>query len=122
MTATGADRNNTTRQAADIGGRPSIGCCLIPQLTEAVGAPALHTPGAGERAGMAATGADRNDPARESGHIGGRRLTGRRTVPQFAVSVETPALHGTRVRERTGVAIPTAHGDHAVRQPAHVHR
>ena len=106
--------------------RTSTGTLLrvrpVPQLAEAVVAPALDPARARQRAGVDAAGGDRADAAREPADVDRDVALRVRPVPQLAEEVVAPALDPARARQRAGVDAAGGDRADAARKPADVDR
>ena len=70
----------------------------------------LTPPRAGDRAGVVSARGDRDDPAREAGHVDWRAAIGRCPVPELATLIGTPTFHPASTGQSARVAVASGDG------------
>jgi hypothetical protein len=104
VSAAGIDSAGAS-QSTDIHRRTPIGRRTIAKLTSDICAPTLDPAALQERTGVFCAGADRHNPAAQSG--GAYRKAGCRRCPvtQLPSAVDPPTLDATRLQQRASIVV-----------------
>src|SRR5207245_597792 len=108
--AAGGDGGDAACKPGDVDRGQPGGRRAVAELAVAVGAPALHSASARQRAGVQGAGGDGGDTACEPNDVYRGRAAGLRPIAELAIAVVAPALDSACARERTAVRVPCGDG------------